>query len=70
VYLSSEYLCNIYSETISPTAFILNYIPTVGGALSIVAPVVICILDPDKTVGDIMIVFIVPGLSHILCGKE
>lgn len=50
-------------------AFLLNYIPTVGGAISIIAPLVITVLDPTKSLTDILIVFTLPGLSHILCGN-
>lgn len=40
-----------------------------GGAISIIAPLVITFLDPFKTVGDIAVVFTFPGLAHILCGN-
>ena len=50
-------------------AFLLNYIPTVGGAISIIAPLTITFLDPDKSLSDILVVFSVPGFAHILCGN-
>ncbi|CAD7973864.1 unnamed protein product [Amoebophrya sp. A120] len=50
-------------------AFLLNFIPTVGGAISLILPTVITFLDPTKQVSDILIVFIIPGLLHILCGN-
>lgn len=50
-------------------AFLLNYIPTVGGAVSIIAPLIITILDPTKGVSDILVVFTIPGSAHVLCGN-
>jgi len=52
-----------------PPAFLLNYIPTVGGAVSIIAPVIITFLDPTKSISDILAVFALPGAAHVFCGN-
>jgi len=50
-------------------AFLLNFIPTVGGAISLIAPTVVTFLDPTKSAADIVVVLALPGALHILCGN-
>lgn len=48
--------------------FILNFIPMVGGAMSVALPTVLCFLDDDKSSGDIAVTIVIPTLLHLLFG--
>lgn len=48
--------------------FLLNFIPMVGGALSVLLPCMLCFFDNNKTDGDIAVAFIVPTSLHVVFG--
>jgi hypothetical protein len=50
----------------SVATFVLCYIPHVGNTIAIILPLPLVFLDPDKTWGDLAIVFVVPFIIHQL----
>eukprot|EP00397_Hematodinium_sp_SG-2012_P025544 GEMP01026698.1.p1 GENE.GEMP01026698.1~~GEMP01026698.1.p1 ORF type:complete len:347 (+),score=32.80 GEMP01026698.1:379-1419(+) len=48
--------------------FLLNFIPLVGGAMSVLLPCSLCFFDNTKTVTDIAGVFFFPTLLHVFFG--
>jgi len=47
--------------------FCLNYIPNIGSFFGILAPVPVVLLDPSKTMGDVIAVVLVPfAINNIL----
>lgn len=46
--------------------FVLCYIPHVGNTVAVIMPLPLVFLDPEKTVGDLLLVFIAPFVVHQL----
>jgi predicted PurR-regulated permease PerM len=44
--------------------FLLSYIPHVGYTIAVLAPLPIVFLDPNKTLADLILVFIIPFVIH------
>ena len=50
-------------------AFLLNFIPNVGGVLSTLLPMPVVVFDPSKSLGDILLTFLIPATVHGIVGN-
>ena len=50
-------------------AFLLNFIPNVGGVISTLLPMPVVIFDPSKTWFDMLLAFVIPPTVHAIVGN-
>ncbi|CAD7950101.1 unnamed protein product [Amoebophrya sp. A120] len=53
----------------SVITFLMNYIPAIGGAISLIGPGVFCFLDPKKTFADLVLITAGGGVLHTFVGN-
>jgi len=50
-------------------AFLLNYVPTIGGIISTLAPLPLVYLDEQQPLVNVLWAFLLPALSHVAIGQ-
>ena len=48
---------------------LLNFVPTIGGILSTLAPLPLVYLDPEQPVMNVLWAFLLPAFSHVRAGE-